>query len=189
MALDLNKKIGPLSVKMWGIVGAGTFGLVWYATRGRPDNANAEEVSDPLDVSEPFPADGGGTFFPMSTGASGGSYDGMDPAYADSLAPIADALVGLGGQLEDVQGQLGSIEELVTPPEVIEPPEEAPNGGSTPDFGARLARLRARRQALKARAQEADPGTKQRQKIHARIVKTQKTIKQVRRERAQARRR
>jgi len=187
MALDLNKKIGPLSLKVWGIVGAGTFGLVWYATRGRADDSNAEDVTNPMDVSEPFPAETG-SFFPMSTGGSGGSYDGMDPAYADSLAPITDALVGLGGQLEDVQGQLGSIEELVTPPEVIEPPEEVPNG-STPDFGARLARLRARRQALKARAQDADPGTRQRQKIHARIVKTQKTIKAVRRERAQARRR
>lgn len=186
MALDLNRKIGPLKLKTWGIVGAGTFGLVWYATRGRGGAADVETASDLGEVSDPYPAETGG-YFPATGGGgfgSGGGDIGYDPnAYFADLAPLEDLLVTQSEQLAGIET---AIEGLATPAEVVEPPNQPPPGSG--NFAERIARLRARRVTLKEARRAADT-PKERKAIAKRVQKTQRTLKQVRAARAQSKRR
>lgn len=183
MALDLDRKIGPLKLKTWGIVGAGTFGLVWYATRrGDVSTDNAEEVTDVGDVGQNLP---GADYFPATGG--GGGFEGFDTAV--DLAPIQDQLLDFSGQLEDIRGQLGTIEEQTAPvpePEEVPPPTEVPIGGTDP-FGERLRRLMARRKKLRAAARRADSGA-ERRRVQRRVRHTSRTIRRVRARRRASRR-
>jgi len=186
MALDLDRKIGPLKLKTWGIVGAGTFGLVWYATRrgGGIGAADEETASDLGEVSDPYPAEAGG-YFPATGGGGGGGDIGYDPnAYFADLAPLEDLLVAQGEQITGLGTQLADIEaQLATPAEVVEPPNQPAPG--TGNFAERIARLRARRSALKAARLDAE-SPKQRKAIAKRVAKTQRTLKQVRAARARS---
>jgi len=188
MALDLDRKIGPLKLKTWGIVGAGTFGLVWYATRrgGGIGAADEETTSDLGEVSDPYPAEAGG-YFPATGGGfgSGGGDIGYDPnAYFADLAPLEDLLVAQGEQITGLGTQLADIEaQLATPEEVVEPPNQPAPG--TGHYAERLARLRERRATLKAKRLDAET-PRQRKAIAKRVQKTQRTIRQVRAARARS---
>lgn len=175
MALDLDRKIGPLKLKTWTIVGAGTFGLVWYATRRSKRETNAEDVPPIEDVGQNMPDTG---YFPATGGASG--FGGFDSTV--DLAPVQDQLLDFTGQLEDIRAQLGTIEEQtaqVPPPEEEIPPTEIGIGGQNP-FSERLARLRARRNKLREAARSADSGS-ERRRLQRRARTVTRRIHRVRR--------
>lgn len=177
MAIDLDRKIGPLKLKTWGIVGAGTFGLVWYATRRGDLPTDAQDVPPIDDLGQNMPS---ADYFPATGG--GGGFEGFDSAV--DLAPVQDQLLDFTGQLEDIRAQLGTIaEQTASAPES----EEIPiGGGPTGDpFGERLARLLARRRKLRAALKAADSGA-ERRRVQRRVRRTSRTIHRVRTRRRRA---
>jgi hypothetical protein len=158
MALDLNRKIGPLSVRAWALVGAGTFGLVYVVTRRRGSATVAEQDATELDsVAGVSPYDDAAVIpVPVSVGSSSGSIV-PDPYSYGGYADPFPGLEGLEGSLASLYDLIGqtSAEELLaleglatslepTPADVAAPGTRVPRS-------AQIARLIARRQAVKGR--------------------------------------
>jgi len=192
MALDLNKKVGPLSVRAWALVGAGTFGLVYFVTRRGGSGDVAEQDASPLEElsSGVSPYDDGNVIpVPVSVGSGGGGI--TDPYSYGGYSDPVPAIEGLEGSLASIYDLLGQSSEAelaalegiqasldATPAEVVNPP------GPAPHSAAQLARLLERRQAIKARiakAREAD----NRKAVQRLRAKRRTITRRIRRVRAQ----